>query len=58
MKLPVDKVEDFQDEYLRAMRDSHADVLASIARGEMDAEIEQVLKQVAAEVAGNLSGQA
>ena len=47
LKLPEEKVEDFQEEYLREMRQNHADILARIAQGEMEADMEEVLKQVA-----------
>ena len=55
LKLPVDKVEDFQEDYLRLLRRDHPDVLARIAAGEMDADIEEVLKKTAAISIENLA---
>lgn len=55
LKLPVDKVAAFQQDYLRQLRHDHADVLARIAAGEMDAKIEEVLKKTAAGSVENVS---
>lgn len=57
LKLPVDKVEDFQEEYLREMHRDHSELLGRIAKGEMDAAIENEMKQVAAAVVDSLSAQ-
>ena len=54
LKLPVDKVEDFQEEYLRNMHREHPDILARIAQGEMDAGMEDAMKRLAAEVVDTL----
>ena len=55
LKLPVDKVEDFQEEYLRNMHREHPDILARIAQGEMDAGMEDAMKRLAAEVVDTLA---
>ncbi len=54
LKLPVDRVEDFQEEYLREMHREHEDVLSRIAQGEMDAAIEDVLKRTASRAVASL----
>lgn len=55
LKLPVEKIEDFQEDYLRRLEQEHADVLARIAAGEMNSEIEETLKATAAVSIENLS---
>ncbi|MCM1168764.1 MAG: F0F1 ATP synthase subunit alpha [Bacteroides sp.] len=55
LKLPVDKVEDFQEDYLRLLRRDHAEVLARIAAGEIDDKIEAVLKETAARSIENVA---
>lgn len=53
--IPVDKVGDFQNEFLDRMRAMHKDVLASLASGQYDEQMMKVLEDVAAEVAQGLS---
>lgn len=55
LKLSTDKVEAFEEDYLKRLRMGHPDVLARIAAGEMDAQIEEVLKKAAAESVENIS---
>lgn len=47
LKLPLEKIEEFQEYYLRILEHEHADVLARIAAGEMDVAIEEVLRKAA-----------
>lgn len=47
LDLDVDKIEDFQDEYLRILRHDHGSVLEKIKAGDMDGDIEQVLRDTA-----------
>lgn len=47
LDLDVDKIDDFQDEYLRILRHDHGSVLERIKIGEMDSDIEQVLRAAA-----------
>lgn len=43
----MDKIEDFQDEYLRILRHDHVPILERIKAGDMDGDIEQVLRAAA-----------
>ena len=54
LKLPAGKVDHFQEDYLRMLRHRHADVLARIAQGELEAGDEKVLRQVASEAVDNI----
>ena len=54
LKLPVEKVEEFEQEYLRLLKKDHADVLARIASGAIDADMEEVLKKTAAAAIENI----
>lgn len=54
LKLPLDRVENFQEDYLRVLRHRHPDVLEKIVRGEMDSDAESVLKTVASETVANI----
>ncbi|RIH64031.1 F0F1 ATP synthase subunit alpha [Mariniphaga sediminis] len=49
--VPVEKVKEFETSFLELMEMEHREVLDSIKEGNMTDEIEQVLKDVAAEVA-------
>lgn len=49
--VPVEKVKEFETSFLELMEMEHREVLDSIKEGSMTDEIEQVLKDVAAEVA-------
>ncbi len=51
--VPVNKVKDFEKTFLELMELEHSDVLKSIREGNMNEQIEQVLADVAAEVAAN-----
>jgi len=54
-KVPVNKVKEFESEFLQAMDSKHADVLASLAAGKFDDQITGVLESVGAEIAGSYS---
>jgi F-type H+/Na+-transporting ATPase subunit alpha len=49
--IPTEKVKEFENAFLELMEMEHRDVLDSIKEGNMTEKIEQVLKDVAAEVA-------
>ena len=51
-KVPVNKVRDFETEYLQVLESKHKDTLDKIAAGKIDDEITGVLEQVSADVAG------
>ena len=52
-EVPLDKVRDFQDNFLQILRASHADtVLKPIASGKLDDQVTATIEKVAADVAG------
>lgn len=48
--LEIDRIEDFQEEYLRILKSRYSGELGRIREGEMDEAIESVLRSVAGEV--------
>ncbi len=50
-KVPVEKVREFEKDYISVLKASHADTLAQIAKGKYDDAIIETLKKVGAEVA-------
>ena len=51
-KIPIDKVRDFQDDFLDRMRASHKeDVLDVLEAGGLDDGVEKIIKEVASSVA-------
>ena len=48
--LPLDKISAFEKNYISNLQYSHADTLNRIKQGQLDDEITDVLKKVAAEV--------
>jgi F-type H+-transporting ATPase subunit alpha len=50
LSLPIEKVQEFEKQFLRLMREDYADVLARIAGGEMNDEIGGVISNAAARV--------
>jgi F-type H+-transporting ATPase subunit alpha len=48
--LPLDKIAEFEKNYISTLNYSHADVMAKIKQGQLDDEIVATLKKVAAEV--------
>ncbi|NPA42737.1 MAG: F0F1 ATP synthase subunit alpha [Chlorobi bacterium] len=50
-KVPVEKVKDFEKEYLEYLRMKHRDILDRIKQGEWNDEIASVLEKVAKEIA-------
>lgn len=50
-KVPVEKVIDFQDEFLHHMDDNYADILKQLSEGKLTDEIKDTLKKVALEIA-------
>lgn len=55
LNVSLDKIEDFQEDYLRILRNNHSDTLASIRSGEMDEETEKVLEAAALEAIAHFS---
>ena len=49
-KVPVDRVRDFETEYIFFLRQNHADVLANLRAGKLNPEDLELLKTVAADV--------
>ncbi|MFM1913793.1 MAG: H(+)-transporting two-sector ATPase [Bacteroidota bacterium] len=50
-KVPVEKVREFEKDYISVLKATHADTLAQIANGKYDDAIIETLKKVGAEVA-------
>ena len=53
--IPLEKVSEFERLFLDRMRASHADVLATLASGKIDSDVEAVLTKVAAEVVSQIN---
>ena len=49
-KVPVEKVKEFETEFLTVLRSSHADALATLKAGKLDASATDVLVKVAADL--------
>jgi len=49
--VPVDKVKEFEKDYLEFLRMRHRDILDRIRKGEWNDEIAEVLTRVAKEIA-------
>ena len=54
-ELPLNKVAEFEKNYISILNSSHSDVLAKIKQGQYDDEITGVLRKVAAEVCETLN---
>ncbi len=52
-KVPVNKVPEFEAEYLKAMADNHADIMAELATGKYTDEAKKVMTEVAAKISKN-----
>jgi F-type H+-transporting ATPase subunit alpha len=50
-KVPVNKVKEFEVEFLSFMRSKHSDVLSTLKAGKLTDEVEQTLRSVASELA-------
>lgn len=48
--VPVDKVKEFEHDFLEAMRLNHAEVIEELAKGKYTDDIQELLKKVAADV--------
>ena len=52
-KVPLEKVRDFQEDFLQIMRTKHAeDVLGELLKGNLGEEVTEIIEKVAADVAG------
>ena len=52
-KVPLEKVRDFQKDFLQIMRTKHAeDVLGELLKGNLGEEVTEIIEKVAADVAG------
>ncbi len=49
-KVPVNKVKDFEEEYLSFLRNKHSDVLATLKSGKLTDEVTDTLEKVAKEI--------
>ena len=56
-ELPLNKIAEFEKNYIAVLQSSHSDVLAKIKQGQYDDEITEVLKKVAAEVCDTMNKQ-
>ncbi|HFB62298.1 MAG TPA: F0F1 ATP synthase subunit alpha [Bacteroidetes bacterium] len=50
--VPIEKVHDFQENYLAIMRDKHSDVLAELKEGKLTDKAIETMKKVAADISG------
>ncbi len=50
--VPVEKVHDFEENYLAIMREKHADVLAELKEGKLTDKAIETMKKTAADIAG------
>ena len=55
--LPINKVAEFEKNFIAILNSSHSDVLAKIKQGQYDDEITDVLKKVAADVCDTMNKQ-
>lgn len=56
-ELPLNKVGEFEKNYIAILNSSHSDVLTKIKQGQFDDEITTVLRNVAAEVCNTMNKQ-
>ncbi|HEX6224386.1 MAG TPA: F0F1 ATP synthase subunit alpha, partial [Chryseolinea sp.] len=54
-KVPVEKVKEFEQDYLLLLRSQHTKVLENLRAGKLEDQDVELLKKVAQEVAGNLA---
>ncbi|MCK7542229.1 MAG: hypothetical protein MZV63_70825 [Marinilabiliales bacterium] len=52
--VPVNKVKDFEHDFLAFLRSNHADILVTISKGVINDEVTAVLDAAASDVAGQL----
>ena len=52
-KVPVNKVPAFEAEYIKAMRDNHADIMAELAKGIYSDEAQKAMTEMAAKISKN-----
>jgi len=50
--VPIDKVHDFQENYLAIMRDKHSDILSELQQGKLTDQAVETMKKVAAGISG------
>ncbi|UBM62286.1 F0F1 ATP synthase subunit alpha [Candidatus Sulfidibacterium hydrothermale] len=50
--VPIEKVHDFEENYLAVMRDKHSDVLAELKEGKLTDKAIETMKKVAADITG------
>ncbi len=50
--VPIDKVHDFQENYLAIMRDKHSDMLSELQQGKLTDQAVETMKKVAAGISG------
>ncbi|MCK5847017.1 MAG: F0F1 ATP synthase subunit alpha [Bacteroidales bacterium] len=52
-KVPVNRVSDFEAEYIKAMHDNYADTLSELATGKYTAEAQKIMTELAAKISKN-----
>ena len=50
MDVPVDKIKDFEQEFIAFLHDKHQDILDELAAGKLTDEIKNTLKKVSADL--------
>jgi F-type H+-transporting ATPase subunit alpha len=48
--IPVEKIKDFESEYIRALNDKHSEVLSTIKQGKLTDEVTSTLEKVCADL--------
>ena len=54
MDVPVNKIKEFETDYISFLHSKHQDVLDSLAKGKLSDEITNTLKSVAKELSSNI----
>ena len=55
MNVPVDKIKEFESEYLAFLQSKHKQLLTDLALGKLTDEMESTLKEVASELSSKYS---
>ena len=53
--IPIDKISEFEKNYISILNLDHADILTKIKQGQFDDEVTTVLKKVAAETCDTMT---
>ena len=48
--VPVEKIKEFESEYIRVLNDKHSDILSTIKQGKLTEEVTGTLEKVCADI--------